>query len=327
LPRQSRPGGGSVITKLNLKSERITMPYSPGDSDRSGELLAEGIRQGNSKLADLVMGLFSHWQAKNDAATEKTARGVQARAALAKLDPDNADQYHAMSADDALGVASVMPEVLQQSRAKKSQSALSSFFTGVNKDTAPKTVVTSNEPMAMSRWSMLNPGGSPPMATTPGMTLKDAIISGAMRNPGAMESPVASRMFDGAMRAQMAGSKAPPQLMDLGGTKVIWDSTTGKFIAPRLPNSKPIRSPQDSPPVKSPDGKLLWDYASSTWKPIAGEGKPSFMDLLGAPDGEKGGTAKASTGDIPTVASREDYDGLESGAQYYDAQGNLRKKK
>lgn len=294
------------------------MRYDPGVQDRSGILLGAGI-------ADAARSMGAAIEEYGNRRDE--LKGYR-QVALALGLP--ADQVDGMTLGQVKGHI-MANEITQQKAAmqakQRAQAAVQPLLQTFARAMQPRTTATI-APMGDLNMDIAGaPGGGPSpvtQTTTPGMSPLDAMLSAASSNPEALNTEIGSSALNEVLKRGLVQPKAPPQVLDMAGTKVLFDPSTGRTRQLTQPRpAGPVRTPDTAPLKKSPDGKFYWDYQTSAWKPMAAPKE----DIFGAFGGSGGADGPAAGSGPTTVSTQEQYDALESGAQYLDEQGNLRRKK
>lgn len=309
--------------------------FTPAPQVTVGESIGRGIESAGASIGAALAEMgrrrkeLSGYKTLLEAYAEDPANGI------------NKDQIDKMSLEQAK--SSILAAEVRKSRAQatQQQSALANFFSNVNDSTNPK-------PDLMATLARGMGPTQDKVTTPPAMDLRSAIINAAARNPAILQTDnPASKMFGSAIAAALKAPQGNPQLDPSGkfymsetGWKPLPASSTRTGTVPQpRPNPAAVLEPDvelapyvpagGKEPVpglyqKMKDGKRVGWYQETQSAPRvdAANGRKSFMDLINAAGGDGGGTTE-----IPTVGSQEDYDQLESGAQYYDPQGNLRTKK
>ena len=290
------------------------MAYNPGVVFEGGQLIGQGIDRAAQTIGDAIL------QHKRD--LQEKQGYTQVLKALAS-DPNNgidADSIDKMTLGQAKG--SIMAaEIRRQQAATRQQQQATAAIPGFLATYGQAQQPTPGNPNVQppgSLFTSLAGGAVPPVATgnqrKPGLDARSALglalqkFAPVLNDPEVRSSIIAATIKNGLMpkqplfttdpggrpiaidptgRVQWAPGGQPktqPELLDIGGQKVLWDGSTGKMIdtTPRASN-KPTRDPGDGPTV-SKDGKFYWDENLQAWKPLStGKGGDIYSRFGPAP--------------------------------------------
>jgi hypothetical protein len=236
--------------------------YHPGVVDRSGEFIAQGVHNRNQQLMQIASLLIGMGQQKQAQATaddkvkqDKLDKGIQARSALKKLGVDDAD---GMSADEALGVAQVIPQIVQQRQRQQDNDASTGFVksfsdavTGGQPQVNPAQM-TSAASLFPNNPAMLGPAMAATGAVSPsaGMDPRAAVIQALRQNPNAMRSPEGREAFERLLTTSVTPQRQSPQVLpNVGGTGAnVMVDASGKVVQLR-PATSATAGQKNLPPM------------------------------------------------------------------------------
>jgi len=252
------------------------MSYNPGITDRSGEILEQGIASAGQSIGEAI----ATYGAKRD-----ELKGYRQIALALGLPPDQVDK---MSAGEIKG--HIMANEIRQQQQKilqkqKQQAAVGSFMTALAQKRAG----------GGPDFDRFNAGAGPVKAAPQG-TL-DATLGALAENPLVLNTSVGTAALSEALKKGMTTPKTPPQVIDQGGFKFSWEPDTGRTRPLPVPKPADSRTPANTDlQTKQVNGKTFyWDEATKAWKPVTG-GADDLMAMMfpggrgAAPDTGGGGT-------------------------------------
>jgi hypothetical protein len=251
--------------------------YNPGVQDRSGELLARGIEKAGDSLADAITKIgqqhaeLKGWKALADARGIDTKKlnleGIKLKVANQEWEQGQADR--ARVARGYAAQRNVLGDLLGKTQGTFQPNAVAGAITGAGDNGAGGFDLASR---------MVGQVRPPQLNLSAG---NQTILEALNKNRDLLFTPAGQTLFDKITGGMAAQPKQAPQAVDVGGTKMIWDPTTGRMMQPR---AVPAPVPQDWQPVmKDVNGvKMYQDKPNGTWKALplseqrAGGGQPEL---------------------------------------------------
>ncbi len=259
------------------------MRYDPGIQNRSGELLAAGITEAGRGVSQGIGAGIEEYGKRRD-----ELKGYRQVALALGLPPDQVDKMSLGEIKGHIMANEIKTQQTMLAQKKQAQAAIAPFIQAIQKN------LKGGGPDMDALMS-----GQGPRAAKPASPL-DAVLGAAANNPLALNTDIGTTALQEALKKGLTTPKTP-QVVDVDGIKMVGDETTGRWRP--VPTPKPVRTPAGAPPIKSPDGKLYWDYNAMTWKPISGGGDP-FSD----PRFTGGGTGGGGSTPQPAMRFKKDPD-------------------
>ena len=339
--------------------------YSPGVQDRRGELLAAGISTAGTALADAITQAKQKHDENKAYGQLATVLGLdpkhttkqQVQAAILKNEIMQAQQQRQQQQAGRAAIGNVLRRLLVGSTTQMTpEGTARALIPGAATSSTPVAgnPIIGNELAGVTArpQSSVNPAAR-------------SLAEGLEENPETLNTPEGQTILGETLKSLLTPPKVPIWGQDKAG-RGLWFEPSGTVKYPPVQRPAPSTTPEDwTPPTRiiggkqfyqekpggiwkpfpqgeqreggdqpqvSADGKFYRSGPLDGWKPMPrAEGMDDFLRLFGGFGGTDATTNKPSApgaaAAIPTVDSQDDYDALESGAQYYDSLGNLRQKK
>ena len=312
------------------------MAYAPGIQNRAGEYWARGIEQAGDSISNAI----EEYGRKRD-----ELKGYRQVALAMGLPSEEVDKMSLGTIKGKIMANEIVTQRQQLAQRQRAVAAIQPFIAAFRSNMTPK--LNARMPALGDTYSSIA-SGDVPGDVTPGEAGPAAALDALAANPDALQTPVGTDAFAAAMKGSMMTPKKQPRVLDIGGTKILWNpdtSWTRAIMAPRTPagasgapGSRPNPAgmldpdeelvPYTPPGSKAPvpglyrrqkDGKYVGWWQDPQAQPRAtGAAKTDLFD-----DSPGGGREPSA---LPKITSQKDFDALESGAQYIGKDGQTYQK-
>ena len=319
------------------------MPYAPGIQNRAGELLARGIEQGGEAISEAI----ENYGRKRD-----ELKGYRQVALAMGLPSEEVDKMSLGDIKGKIMANEITTQRQQQAQRQRAAAAMQPFIQAFRENMTPK--LNPRMPALGDTYTSIA-SGDVQGTVTPGEAGPAAALDALAANPDVMGAPAGADAFTAALKGSMTTPKQQPRVLDIGGTKILWNPDTG-----RERQVVPLRAAAGAPgggaARMTEQERQAWpeiDYETEAWEqdktrsgtPIPGRfisvdrktgkytGKVAY-DPQNAPrpgaaktdlfDDSPGGGREPSA--LPKITSKMDFDALESGAQYIGKDGQTYQK-